>query len=173
MNFTPVAGCFGCDGEYSKESLNSMNLKGFWLIYAGESGLKHSFIKVGSTSSKGRFAVIQSENSADPARRGNQVKAMLNWMGKFAIVLLAGVIGGMVGRYYPSAVRVHAQETSTGNMSCKLTIPKSWGEYKGASAFGLAFQDPNGTLRFLQHPACGNMSSYSDYGPVDLELMRR
>ena len=96
-----------------------------------------------------------------------------NWVGRLAMVLLAGVTGGIVGRNYPPGVRVHAQETSTGSMSCKLTIPKSWGEFKGGSAFGLAFQDPNGTLRFLQHPACGNMSSYSDYGPVDLELQRR
>jgi hypothetical protein len=94
-------------------------------------------------------------------------------MGKLAIVLLVGVIGATVDRNYRPDVRVHAQEKSNGSGSCSVTVPKSWGEYKGASAYGLAFQDTNGTLRFLLHPACGSLSSYSDYGSPDLELVRR
>jgi hypothetical protein len=101
------------------------------------------------------------------------LKRTWSWMGRLAILLAAGVVGGMVGRNYPATVRVHAQENLTGTAGCTLTIPKSWGVYKGGSAYGLAFEDPNGTLRFLQHPACGNLRTYTDYGPSDLELLRR
>jgi len=99
------------------------------------------------------------------------VKRTLNWLGRLAVVVLAGVIGGVIGRNQWPDVRVQAQEKS--NMGCKLTVPRSWGEYKGGSAYGLAFQDSNGTLRFLLHPDCSNIRSYSDYGPVDLEVERR
>ena len=101
------------------------------------------------------------------------MKRTLSWIGRLAMILVAGIIGGLVGRSYPPDARVHAQDKSNGSMNCTVTVPKSWGEFKGASAYGLAFQDPNGTLRFLLHPACGNMSSYSDYGSSDLELQRR
>jgi hypothetical protein len=86
---------------------------------------------------------------------------------------MAGVVGGLVGRNYRPDLRVHAQERSSGNIGCTVTVPKSWGEFKGASAYGLAFQDPNGTIRFLLHPACGSLSSHSEYGDSDLELLRR
>lgn len=89
-----------------------------------------------------------------------------------AILLLVGVVGGMVGRNYRPDARVQAQDKSNG-MNCSVTVPKSWGEYKGASAYGLAFQDPNGTIRFLLHPACGGASSYTEYNGADLELQRR
>lgn len=97
----------------------------------------------------------------------------LSWVGRLAMLLAVGVIGGVVGRNYPVVPRVHAQENFNGTTSCTVTVPKSWGEFKGASAYGLAFQDPNGTLRFLLHPACGNVRSYTESGPSDLELQRR
>lgn len=101
------------------------------------------------------------------------MKQTLSWMGRAAVVLLAGVIGGVVGRNYPSPVLVHAQEKYYGTPSCSVTVPKSWGEFKGASAYGLAFEDPNGTLRFMLHPSCGNLGSPTDTGTLDLELQRR
>ena len=101
------------------------------------------------------------------------MKRTLSWMGRLAILLAAGVIGGIIGRNYPADVSVHAQEKSNGTLGCTVTVPKSWGEYKGASAYGLAFQDANGTVRFLLHPPCGNLSSYTEYGPSDLEVQRR
>ena len=110
----------------------------------------------------------------DHARRYEVVKRTLQWIGRLAILLSAGFMGGVVGRNYPRDVRVHAQDKPSGTLTCSVTVPKSWGEYKGASAYGLAFQDLNGTLRFLLHPSCGNLSgSYSDYSGADLELQRR
>lgn len=101
------------------------------------------------------------------------VKRTLHWIGRLAMLLSAGIIGGVVGRNYPPDVRVHAQDKPSAT-TCAVTVPKSWGEYKGASAYGLAFQDLNGTLRFLLHPSCGNLSgSYTDYSGSDLELQRR
>ncbi len=148
---------------------------------AGEINSKHSFVK-----SRARPVRPSKEDLEHLPRVGRlfsqmlsnvlegkekRVKRTLSWFARLAIVLLAGVIGGMVGRNYPSDGRVHAQEKS--GMSCTITVPKAWGEFKGASAYGLAFQDPSGTLRFLLHPACGNISSYSEYGSVDLEIQRR
>lgn len=101
------------------------------------------------------------------------LKRTLSWMGRLAVLLAVGAIGGIVGRNYPAAGRVHAQENSSGTTACTLTIPRSWGEFKGASAYGMVFQDPNGTLRFLLHPACGNLRTYTEYGPTDLEIQRR
>lgn len=101
------------------------------------------------------------------------LKRTLNWAGRLAVILAAGMMGGIVGRNYPAGQRVHAQEKSNSGINCSLTVPRSWGEYKGASAYGLAFQDSNGTLRFLLHPDCSNIRSYSDSGSSDLEVQRR
>lgn len=39
---------------------------------------------------------------------------------------------------------------------CVSAVPRAWGEYKGGSAqSGLAFQAPDGTLRFLTNLPCG------------------
>jgi hypothetical protein len=40
--------------------------------------------------------------------------------------------------------------------ACVSYVPQSWGDYKGGSQqSGLAFQDRNGTLRFLTNLPCG------------------
>jgi hypothetical protein len=40
---------------------------------------------------------------------------------------------------------------------CVATVPRAWGEYKGGSSqSGLAFQAPDGTLRFLTNLPCGS-----------------
>ncbi len=38
---------------------------------------------------------------------------------------------------------------------CAVTVPPEWGEYQGASTYGLAFKDSSGTLRFVTHFPCG------------------
>lgn len=100
------------------------------------------------------------------------MKQTLISIGKFGIVLFAGVIGGILGRGYHSDPVAHAQEKGE-TATCMVGVPKSWGEFRGASAFGLAFQDENGTLRFLLHPSCGNFNSPTDNPYVDLEILRR
>ena len=43
-----------------------------------------------------------------------------------------------------------------GNSQCVANVPRAWGQYKGGSAqSGLAFEDANGTLRFLTNIPCG------------------
>ena len=101
------------------------------------------------------------------------MKTRLMWLGKIVLVLFVGVIGAAVGRLYPSGSSVHAQEKAIEPTGCMVGVPKSWGEYKGASAYGLAFQDQNGTLRYLLHPTCGNFNSPSENPYVDLEVLRR
>jgi hypothetical protein len=106
-------------------------------------------------------------------KESRQVKRTLISIGKLALVLLAGVVGGMVGRGHSSGSSVHAQEKAIEPANCMVAVPKSWGEYKGASAYGLAFEDQNGTLRYLLHPTCGNLNSPTDNPYVDLEVLRR
>lgn len=100
------------------------------------------------------------------------VKQRLTSIGELGIVLLAGITGGFLGRSYHSGLSVHAQERGE-TATCMVGIPKSWGEFRGASAYGLAFQDEKGTLRFLLHPSCGNLNSPTDNPYVDLEVVRR
>ncbi len=57
--------------------------------------------------------------------------------------------------------------------ACVLTVPVGWGEYKGASRdFGLAFQDKNGTLRFIRDLAC-EAPNLTRWTPAYLEVRRK
>ncbi len=68
---------------------------------------------------------------------------------------------------------VHAQELQSLPPGCISTIPKSWGQYRGSSVYGLAFEDSSGTIRFLAHPTCGNGLTVVSATPlVDLEVRR-
>jgi hypothetical protein len=50
---------------------------------------------------------------------------------------------------------------------CVSSVPRAWGEFKGGSAqSGLAFQAPDGTLRFLTNLPCGSQAV------VALKIMR-
>jgi len=100
------------------------------------------------------------------------VKQGVTSVAKLGSVLLLGVIGGVIGRSYSRGSSVHAEERSE-TATCMVGVPKSWGEFRGASAYGLAFQDENGTLRFLLHPSCGNFNSPTDNPYIDLEILRR
>jgi hypothetical protein len=45
---------------------------------------------------------------------------------------------------------------------CVANIPKSWGTFRGASAqSGLAFEDANGTIRFLTNIPCSGVPTVS------------
>jgi hypothetical protein len=99
------------------------------------------------------------------------LKRTLSWLAQLSMLLLAGVIGGIVGRMHSSASTVHAQEKDV--TGCMVFVPKAWGEYKGGSSYGLAFQDQSGTLRFLAHPICGNGLSPIQAPVVDLKVERR
>jgi hypothetical protein len=66
-----------------------------------------------------------------------------------AIVVLA--LGAALASHQPVA---NAQRESI-QPTWVLTVPSAWGEYTGSSHdFGLAFQDHDGTLRFIRELAC-------------------
>ena len=87
-------------------------------------------------------------------------------------VALCFVAGVGVGRMESGGSSVHAEDRSYA-AGCRIVVPKAWGEYKGASAYGLAFQDETGTLRFMLHPPCGNLDSSTDASAIDLLLERK
>jgi hypothetical protein len=96
-------------------------------------------------------------------------------IGRISLFVLIGLAGVIVGRISAPATKVNAQEKFSGITDCTAVVPKSWGEFKGASEYGLAFQDENGVVRFLLHPACTAVNSPTDPPPaaIDLEVKRR
>lgn len=101
------------------------------------------------------------------------MKRSVVWIGKLSLLLLVGIGGGMVGRFYNPSASVHAQDSADAYSNCVVSVPKTWGEFKGGSAFGLAFEDGTGTLRFLLHPPCGGFNTPVDQNTVDLKVVRK
>jgi hypothetical protein len=91
------------------------------------------------------------------------------------MVLVAGIAGGVAGRLSVPATRVQAQEHFSGITNCITVVPRSWGDFKGGSDYGLAFQDDKGVVRFVLHPNCGSVNSPAEPPPmpIDLEIQRR
>lgn len=89
--------------------------------------------------------------------------------------LAGGLIGGFAGRVSAPATDVHAQERFSGITNCIMAVPKAWGEFKGGSDYGLAFEDSQGVVRFVLHPSCGSVNSPAEPPPsaIDLEIQRR
>jgi hypothetical protein len=84
-----------------------------------------------------------------------------------AIVIM--VLGAAMVLHQPL---VNAQKESL-QPTCVLTVPSGWGEYRGASHdFGLAFQDHDGTLRFIRDLAC-EVSGLQRLPPPYLEVRRK
>lgn|GEM_PF-1303633 len=101
------------------------------------------------------------------------MKHCLVWIGKASLLLFVGIAGGMLGRLYNPATTVHAQGGTDAYSNCIVAVPTAWGEFKGGSEFGLAFEDRAGTLRFLLHPPCGSLNTPTDYNVVDLKIIRK
>ena len=101
----------------------------------------------------------------------------LKWirLSEVGIVLLAVMVGNVMGRPQNPESSVHAQEKFGGVTNCVTVVPKSWGQFKGGSEYGLAFQDDNGVVRFVLHPTCGSVNSPAEppTEPIDLEVQRR
>ena len=96
-------------------------------------------------------------------------------IGRIGLFVLVGMAGGVVGRVGAPAANVKAQEKFSGITECTAVVPKAWGDFKGASEYGLAFQDENGVVRFVLHPACTAVNSPADPPPaaIDLEVKRK
>jgi hypothetical protein len=87
------------------------------------------------------------------------------------LLLLAGMMGGYLLRGRGALPVVHAQASEYNPAVCQMMVPRVWGEFMGASEYGLAFQDHNGTLRFVQHPGCTSLPQSSMR--TELEIKRQ
>jgi hypothetical protein len=90
------------------------------------------------------------------------------------LVAFGGVLGWMIAIALPPRP-VRAQDRLADFGGCTSVVPKSWGEFKGGSDFGLAFQDDSGRVRFLQHPTCTDLASPASIArpPIDLQIERQ
>ncbi len=93
-----------------------------------------------------------------------------NLLRKFAVILFAVLIGMAIGRARQLQPVVHAQVIDNTVTPCVAVVPQTWGEYKGGSAYGLAFQDHEGVLRFVPHPPCGGSLTREKPIPAIAEL---
>ncbi len=99
-------------------------------------------------------------------------------LGPLEFTILGAITGAVVAsgfHGFQQTTVVHAQDQFTTFAGCVSGVPKSWGSFMGASSYGLAFQDDKGTVRFVQHPVCGNSVSENS-APVPslgLEVVRR
>jgi hypothetical protein len=90
----------------------------------------------------------------------------MNSLFRVAIAVLA------LGALAPQQQMATAQKESVAP-TCILTVPNGWGEFKGASKeFGLAFQDSDGTLRFIRDLAC-EIPGFQRLPPTFLEVRRK
>jgi hypothetical protein len=90
----------------------------------------------------------------------------MNSLFRVAIAVLA------LGAMAPQQQMATAQKESL-QPACILTVPSGWGEFKGASKeFGLAFQDRDGTLRFIRDLAC-EIRGFQRLPPAFLEVRRK
>lgn len=99
---------------------------------------------------------------------------------KFSQAVLCTLAGGIAGAAISTSAHlrsgvVHAQDQFTTFGGCISTVPRNWGNFVGASTYGLAFEDDKGTLRFIQHPTCGNSfsSNSAAEATIDQEIVRK
>jgi|SRR5580698_3703813 hypothetical protein len=78
------------------------------------------------------------------------------------VVLVAFAAGAAATSLAQRNNSVHAAALATpaaqfdSDSQCAAQVPRAWGEFKGGSSqSGLAFQAPDGTLRFVTNLPCG------------------
>ena len=78
------------------------------------------------------------------------------------VVLVAFAVGAAATSLAQRNNSVHAAGMLTpgvqfdSDSQCAAQVPRAWGEFKGGSSqSGLAFQAPDGTLRFVTNLPCG------------------
>ncbi len=90
-------------------------------------------------------------------------------------LVLAGMIGGVCISDHVTPATVHAQYGFSSLAGCLTAVPKDWGDFVGASTYGMVFEDREGTLRFLQRPICSTTNSANNVptSAVDLQIQRK
>lgn len=93
--------------------------------------------------------------------------------GGLALLVVGGIGGAALHAHFRPAT-VHAQEQFTTFSGCVNIVPKEWGVFRGSSGYGLAFEDKDGTLRFVQRPVCGSIASSNKIPTalIDLQIRR-
>jgi hypothetical protein len=81
------------------------------------------------------------------------IKNLPRLFAELLIITLAVLFGMFLGRNPQPTI--HAQDKVFGSSTCTAMVPSEWGEFKGGSSYGLAFQDSQGKLRFVLNPPCG------------------
>ena len=65
-------------------------------------------------------------------------------------------------KVYAAAPKPPKPEPQVFAPGCVASVPKAWGTFRGASTqSGLAFEDANGTIRFLTNIPCQGVPSVS------------
>ena len=90
---------------------------------------------------------------------------------KSLLWMFAGAVLCVSGEHFWKLQTVHAQTPLGSEAACITRIPKAWGTFKGASEYGLAFEDENGTLRFLKSPSCSENFYMNPVGKPIFDLM--
>ena len=99
-------------------------------------------------------------------------------LGPLGFTMVGAIAGAMIASGFHGVERtavVHAQDQFTTFAGCVSSVPTSWGDFMGASSYGLAFQDDQGTVRFVQHPVCGNAGpgTSAPIPSLGLEVVRK
>ncbi len=81
----------------------------------------------------------------------------------FAVCLTAGI------SYSSGKHQVHAAGQLGYGAPCISYVPKDWGEFRGASSYGVEFEDSYGTIRLIKNPPC----DISATPRPDLEIHRK
>ena len=68
---------------------------------------------------------------------------------RLAMILAILALGATVGSHQ---LKANNQETLP--TPCVVVVPSDWGEFKGASLYGLMFEDREGTLRLVEKLPC-------------------
>jgi hypothetical protein len=90
------------------------------------------------------------------------------------LLVAAGLAVGFAGERMRPVTAVHAEDKYSTLGGCIAHVPSSWGTFRGASDYGLAFEDNYGTVRFLARPSCGSgQSMVQPDAAVDLKIDRR
>ena len=66
------------------------------------------------------------------------------------LLLLAGT-SGFYAEHWQQERTVYAASSSA---RCQFAVPRDWGDFKGASQWGFAFEDSNGTIRVFSQLPC-------------------
>lgn len=88
----------------------------------------------------------------------------LRWL--LAIVIV--VVGATVGIH-----EVKAAPQDNVGYPCVITIPAQWGDFKGVSQYGLAFEDKNGNIRLIDQMACSLDRTTAGAPNVAVEVHRK